>query len=101
MLSFTFRQSVEKIGKIFRDFPIKPVDKAIFWVEYVARHGKDALRSPIVDMSWWQKNLLDVYCFLTLVILIVLFAIKFVLKKLIRTVFKFTSAQSNSKLKIN
>jgi glucuronosyltransferase len=101
MHSFSFRQSIEKIGRIFRDSPIKPVDKAIFWVEYVARHGKDTLRSPIVDMPWWQRSLLDVYCFITLIILIALFVIKLAFKKLIRTFFSVTSPQSNFKLKSN
>ena len=56
---------------------------AIFWVEYISRHGKDALRSPLVDMPWWQASLLDVYGFIIIIIVIILYTIKQLFKLLI------------------
>ena len=52
------------------------METAIFWVEYIARHGKHALRSPLVDMPWWQATLLDVYGFIIIVIVIISYIIK-------------------------
>lgn len=44
------------------------MDTATYWIEYVIRHGSDSLRSPTVDLPWWQVALLDVYLFLVLVV---------------------------------
>ncbi|KAJ8667742.1 hypothetical protein QAD02_009405 [Eretmocerus hayati] len=62
-----YREKAEKLSKLFNDRPMKPLDAAVFWVEYIARHGKKALRSPIVDMPWFQAKLLDVYAFLLII----------------------------------
>lgn len=67
-----------KIGETFRDVPMNPKNLAVFWIEYIARHGKNALRSPLVNMPWWQVSLLDVYGFIILVILSILFIAKIV-----------------------
>ncbi|CAD6220313.1 GSCOCG00004998001-RA-CDS, partial [Cotesia congregata] len=45
---------------------MSPLDTAVYWIEYVIRHGKTALRSPAVNMYWWQVALVDVYVFLTI-----------------------------------
>lgn len=98
---FYRRKSAEKIGKAFRDVPMSPMDTAAFWIEYVVRHGKDALRSPIVDMPWWQVNLLDVYGFIGTIAFIGLFMIKMMLSKFIRLFStKRPPHSSNSKTKI-
>lgn len=33
----------------------------MYWIEYVTRHGKNALRSPSTDLDWWQAENVDVY----------------------------------------
>lgn len=78
------RKNSEKLSKQFTDRPVKPLDEAIYWVEYIARHGKGALRSPLVDMPWWQTTLLDVYGFIILVLLVVYYVLKFSLKRVYR-----------------
>ncbi|KAF7992648.1 hypothetical protein HCN44_004992 [Aphidius gifuensis] len=61
----------------FLDRPMSPIDTAIYWTEYAIRNGQNSLRSPVVDMSWWQVNLLDVYLFIIILFLIILFTIIF------------------------
>lgn len=51
------------------------MDTAIYWVEYVIRHGSDALRSPAMDLTWWQIELLDVYAALLLIAVLSLLAV--------------------------
>lgn len=70
---------------------MKPLDEAIFWIEYVARHGKGCLRSPLIDLQWWQANLLDVYGFILLVLLTLLY----LLKKIFKLIFKFCINDKN------
>lgn len=59
---------------------MKPIDTAVFWVEYIARNGKDALKSPSVDLPWWQNSLLDVYGFILAMVLLTVYAIVKTLK---------------------
>ncbi|XP_011495683.1 PREDICTED: UDP-glucuronosyltransferase 2B17-like [Ceratosolen solmsi marchali] len=96
-----YKQTVDKIGRIFKDDLVKPVDKASFLIEYVVRHGKDTLKSPILALSWWQRILLDVYGFIALIILITLYVIWLGLKMLSKAVWKIITAHSFSKLKEN
>lgn len=45
------------------------MDTANFWIEYVARNGPNVLKSPALELSWWQLELLDIYGFIILVII--------------------------------
>ncbi|XP_033229035.1 UDP-glucuronosyltransferase 2B15-like [Belonocnema kinseyi] len=72
-----YRKSAERESQLFRDRPMSPTDTATFWVEYVMRNGGDSLRSPAVNLYWWEVALLDVYGFIlfsciTLIYLIIL-----------------------------
>ena len=60
-----------------------------FWVEYVVRNGPKVLRSPAMDLYWWEVALLDVYgfillCFIIIIYLILLFT-KFALRILTKS----------------
>lgn len=35
-----------------REYPIKPVDKAVWWTEHIIKYGGDHLQSPAANMSW-------------------------------------------------
>ncbi|CAH0555379.1 unnamed protein product [Brassicogethes aeneus] len=65
-------------SKIMHDQPLKPLDSAIFWIEYVIRHkGASHLRIAGLDLAWYQYISLDVYVFVSSVsILIALILVK-------------------------
>ncbi|XP_035737135.1 UDP-glucuronosyltransferase-like isoform X1 [Vespa mandarinia] len=63
----TYRETARIIGKKFSDRPLKPIDVANYWIDFVVKYGPDALRSPVIDLNWWEIALLDVYAFLILV----------------------------------
>lgn len=56
------------------------LDTAIYWVEYVARHGY-ILQSPAMDLNLLQQNLLDVYGFMLLCVVTVLYLVIFLIRK--------------------
>lgn len=57
-----------------------PLETAVYWVEYVARHkGAPHLRSAGQDLNFFQYHSLDVFGFFALVIGIVLYSIKWLL----------------------
>ncbi|CAB0035861.1 unnamed protein product [Trichogramma brassicae] len=74
-----YKKSVRQVSEMMRDTPMKPMDTAAYWIEFVARHGKDALRSPLTDMPWWEASLWDVYTFILSIIFLLLYVIKLIL----------------------
>lgn len=49
------------MSKIFNDNPVKPLDAAVYWIEYVTRHGgAKHLRTAANELYWFQYYLLDV-----------------------------------------
>jgi len=57
-----------KYSLLTKDQPQSPMERAVWWVEYVLRHkGARHLKSAAVDMPWYQYFLLDVLGFLALI----------------------------------
>ncbi|KAK7574042.1 hypothetical protein V9T40_011233 [Parthenolecanium corni] len=57
----TYRENMKKLSHIFKDEPISPSEKVLFWTEYVLKHnGTTHLSSLAVDMPIYQYLLLDV-----------------------------------------
>ncbi|KAL5233407.1 hypothetical protein ACI65C_000817 [Semiaphis heraclei] len=62
---------------MFRDNPLPPLEKAVFWVEYVARHnGAKHLRTAANDLYWFQYILLDVLLLVSFVIVLMAWTTK-------------------------
>jgi hypothetical protein len=54
-----------------RDTELKPVDRAMFWIEYVLRHkGAPHLKSSASELTWYEYRNLDVAVFLASVLAI-------------------------------
>jgi glucuronosyltransferase len=57
--------NAQSISKIFRDQPQNPLDVAVYWTEYVIRHGGALhLRSGAADLNDFVYYSLDVLCLL-------------------------------------
>lgn len=83
----TYRKSVEKASKLFKDRPQKPVDTALWYLEYVLRHKDDAREAlhPLAVHQWWfQRRLLDVWAFIFAILLSSVIMTLYILKKLLR-----------------
>lgn len=75
---------------------MKPLDEAIYWVEYVIRHGgAEHLRVAALKLNWYQYMLLDVIGFVLLVVMSTVYILKILLGKL------FCENSRKTKLKIN
>ncbi|CAH1105652.1 unnamed protein product [Psylliodes chrysocephalus] len=56
-----YKENCIKTADILLDQPMKGVDKAIWWIEYVIRHnGAKHFRSPVLDIPAYQYYGLDV-----------------------------------------
>lgn len=84
-----YRNTLIKLVQLARDQPMSGLEKAVWWTEYVIRHkGAKHLRSPLLDVPWYQYLLLDVIGALLLGLSISLFTIAFACRSLIRLVTK-------------
>ncbi|XP_069314166.1 UDP-glucuronosyltransferase 2B4-like isoform X1 [Eulemur rufifrons] len=60
-----YKNNAMKLSRIHHDQPMKPLDRAIFWIEFVMRHkGAKHLRVAAHDLTWFQYHSLDVIGFL-------------------------------------
>lgn len=74
---------------------MKPLDKAMWWIEYVIRHkGAEHLRSPVVEMSWFKLLSLDVITFLVGSLILVLITTAYLLKIIVLSIFKKNKIKS-------
>ncbi|XP_058403170.1 UDP-glucuronosyltransferase 2B31-like isoform X2 [Diceros bicornis minor] len=61
----SYKENAMKLSRIHRDQPVKPLDRAVFWIEFVMRHkGTKHLRPASHDLTWFQYHSLDVIGFL-------------------------------------
>ncbi|XP_054465758.1 UDP-glucuronosyltransferase 2B20-like [Anoplopoma fimbria] len=56
-----YRQNMLKLSQLHKDTPMKPLDSAIFWMEFVMRHkGAAHLRTDSYKLPWYAYHCLDV-----------------------------------------
>ncbi|KFU86201.1 UDP-glucuronosyltransferase 2A2, partial [Chaetura pelagica] len=61
----TYKENALRLSKIHHDQPVKPLDRAVFWIEFVMRHkGAKHLRPAAHNLTWYQYHCLDVLAFL-------------------------------------
>nr|CAD7597666.1 unnamed protein product [Timema genevievae] len=78
-----FRENIKRLSVLREDMPDKPLERAVWWTEYVLRHkGAPHLRTAAVDMPWYQFLLLDVIAFLLLTAITVLLVLYLFIRKL-------------------
>ncbi|XP_072631371.1 UDP-glucuronosyltransferase 2A2 isoform X4 [Canis lupus baileyi] len=61
----SYKENATRLSRIHHDQPVKPLDRAVFWIEFVMRHkGAKHLRPASHDLTWFQYHSLDVIGFL-------------------------------------
>uniref|UniRef100_W5LUX4 UDP-glucuronosyltransferase n=1 Tax=Astyanax mexicanus TaxID=7994 RepID=W5LUX4_ASTMX len=60
-----YREKMRKMSQLHHDTPLKPMDTAIFWLEYIIRHkGAAHLRTKSYKLSWYEYHNVDVLALL-------------------------------------
>ncbi|KAJ7985977.1 hypothetical protein DPEC_G00346050 [Dallia pectoralis] len=71
----SYKMNMQRLSELHRDVPMKPLDSALFWIEFVMRHkGAAHLRTESYRMPWYSYHSVDVMAFLLTVVLILLLA---------------------------
>ncbi|KAL3064746.1 hypothetical protein OYC64_000891 [Pagothenia borchgrevinki] len=56
-----YKQNMVKLSQLHLDKPMKPIDSAVFWMEFVMRHkGAAHLRTESYKLPWYAYHCLDV-----------------------------------------
>lgn len=60
-----YRENMHKLSLLHNDQPMKPMDTALFWLEFVMRHkGAAHLRTESYKLPWYAYYNIDVLAFL-------------------------------------
>uniref|UniRef100_A0A182K6E0 UDP-glycosyltransferases domain-containing protein n=1 Tax=Anopheles christyi TaxID=43041 RepID=A0A182K6E0_9DIPT len=75
--SESYQQAIDKRSALFRDQPEKPLERALWWIEWALRHPReDQLRSSTVKMSSFVANGYDVCACIVLTIVVLLVIVR-------------------------
>ncbi|KAK9888376.1 hypothetical protein WA026_000627 [Henosepilachna vigintioctopunctata] len=89
-----YKENAMKLSQQFKDRPQKPLDEAIYWVEYVLRHkGAPQLKSDSIYLEWYQYHLLDVLFIILSFIVIFLGILYIIIRRCIHLLFGRTHKQ--------
>lgn len=81
-----YKETARNLSQRFLDRPMNALDTANYWIEYIIKYGEDSLRSPAMDLTWWQLSLIDVIGFLLFIVAIgvaiVVFIVRFTMEML-------------------
>uniref|UniRef100_A0A3P8VZH1 UDP-glucuronosyltransferase n=1 Tax=Cynoglossus semilaevis TaxID=244447 RepID=A0A3P8VZH1_CYNSE len=69
----SYRLNMERLSRLHRDKPMKPLDTALYWIEFVMRHkGAAHLRTESYRLPWYSYHSVDVMLFLAAAVLLIL-----------------------------
>ncbi|XP_049321361.1 UDP-glucuronosyltransferase 2A1-like [Astyanax mexicanus] len=90
-----YKESVMRLSRIHHDRPMKPLDEAVYWIEFVMRNkGAKHLRVEAHNLTWYQYHCLDVIAFLLSIVALVIFIFVKTCKWLFRKCCRRSSAKS-------
>ncbi|XP_062403927.1 UDP-glucuronosyltransferase 2A1-like [Sardina pilchardus] len=85
----SYRENMQRLSRIHHDQPMKPLDRAIFWIEFVMRNGGAGhLRTQSFRMSWIAYHSIDVILTLLTALLLLLLITVLAIKKCCSLLFK-------------
>ncbi|CAD0205761.1 unnamed protein product [Chrysodeixis includens] len=79
----SYRENIIKLRDRMHDQPQKPLERAMWWIEYVMRHGgAKHLRSPAAFITWREYLELDLVAVVLTVLISIILVIVFILYSL-------------------
>ncbi|XP_056641411.1 UDP-glycosyltransferase UGT5-like isoform X1 [Diorhabda sublineata] len=80
-----YKNNAQYRSSIFHDRPMGPLDRAVYWIEYVLRHnGANHLRVAGLKLPWYKHYLVDVAVSIAFGICLIFSFLIFIVKFLIK-----------------
>nr|XP_055048392.1 UDP-glucuronosyltransferase 2C1-like [Misgurnus anguillicaudatus] len=77
----SYRENMQRLSRLHHDQPMKPLDRAVFWIEFVMRNGgAPHLRTQSFRMSWISYHSIDVILTLMVAIFMFLFVTVYIIR---------------------
>jgi glucuronosyltransferase len=93
-----YSENAKLLSKVFRDQPETPVERAVFWSEYLMRHkGARHLRSAARKLNMIQYHSIDVFAFLASLAVLILWIAKLAIFKIFKMIFRGKAKSSVKK----
>lgn len=89
IMNSTYRQTMKRASRVFRDQQTSPQERAVYWIQHVIKHGGSHLRSPVIDMPLRQFLMLDILAVLFVSMCCLTFLAKVILAQLCRRLINF------------
>ncbi|XP_031357721.1 UDP-glucuronosyltransferase 2B33-like [Photinus pyralis] len=84
-----YRNRIRELANLVEDQPMTGLERAVWWTEYVIRHkGAAHLKSPALDMPWYQYYFLDVISVLLFTLIGALYFMVKVIKATLRALWR-------------
>ncbi|KAL1461767.1 hypothetical protein WDU94_013639 [Cyamophila willieti] len=95
-----YKERAKSRSRLMRDYHISPLDTAVYWTEYILRHGGASHLTPASkQLNWFQYYLLDVLAFILGVLIVMWVILAAVVKKLMKLLSLTSSSTGNGELK--
>lgn len=90
-----YSTNIEKLSKQFKDQKETPLERAIWWIEYILRNpGNNHMHSPIHNLGLIVGNSFDIIAFETIIIIFIAYTLFRILYK---KLFQQNDKNSNKK----
>jgi glucuronosyltransferase len=79
----SYTSNAQKISKLFQDKPMKPLDTAVWWIEFVMRNPDAPIyRSPTLDLGFLASNNYDILLVCIVFLHVTVFGVRALLCKI-------------------
>lgn len=80
---FRYAENAKRRSKLMQDTPVKPLDLAMYWIEYVLRHrGTPHLRTASLDLKWYQRWMLDILSVMIILAIVLYKTVSVIIRKI-------------------
>jgi glucuronosyltransferase len=93
-----YKKNVDEIAIRLRDQPQTPMEKAVFWVEYVDRHkGAHFMQTSAQYLNFIEYHNLDIYFTLATLAFLIVFVPIYLIRKVLRFFLKKSTKPKKQK----
>lgn len=92
-----YAANAKKLSKRFKDQKEKPLDRAVWWIEWALRNPDgDFMKSPVLNLGLIAGNAFDVIACLVLLLFLILISVLWLAQNIMKRIFYCFSSKKYS-----